>query len=95
MKEAYKEHHDKGFEILGVSFDNPEMEEKLNEFLKEKEITWQQVYEGKGWKNQVAGMYDVNGIPFVLLVDGDTGKIVATERQLRGPGLKEIHRQEA
>jgi hypothetical protein len=34
-------------------------------------------------------MHDVSGIPFVLLVDGDTGAILGTSRQLRGPGLSE------
>jgi hypothetical protein len=35
-------------------------------------------------------MHDVSGIPFVLLVDGDTGEIVATTQELRGDGLAEF-----
>lgn len=90
MKEAYTQWHDKGFEILGVSFDSEGMEEKVQEFLKSKEIAWPQVYEGKGWEASVGLQYDVSGIPFVLLVDGDTGEILATAAQLRGPKLAEF-----
>jgi thiol-disulfide isomerase/thioredoxin len=90
MKEAYTAWHDKGFEILGVSFDQEDMEEKVREFMKEKEISWSQIYEGKGWDTSLGTMHDVSGIPFVLLVDGDTGEILADARGLRGEGLSEL-----
>jgi len=35
-------------------------------------------------------MHDVSAIPFVLLVDGDTGEILADAAALRGPGLSEF-----
>lgn len=89
MKEAYTEWHDKGFEILGVSFDNEGMEEKLKDFLTTKELPWAQIYEGKGWNTSIGQQHDVSGIPFVLLVDGDSGEILGTARQLRGPGLSQ------
>jgi thiol-disulfide isomerase/thioredoxin len=87
MKVAYEEWHDEGFEILGISFDQENMEEKINEFLKEKEMPWPQIYEGKTWDTTLGKMHDVSGIPFVLLVDGDSGKILATARELRGEKL--------
>lgn len=90
MKAAYDAHHEKGFEILGVSFDQADMEEKLAEFLKEKELPWPQIYEGKGWETTLGEMYDVSGIPFVLLVDGDTGEILANAEGLRGEKLPEV-----
>jgi len=34
--------------------------------------------------------YDVSSIPFVLLVDGTTGEILATREKLRGPGLSDF-----
>jgi thiol-disulfide isomerase/thioredoxin len=90
MKKAYEDWHEKGFEILGVSFDEEDMAEKVTEFLKEKELPWSQIYEGKGWGTTLGKMHDVSGIPFVLLVDGDTGEILATARELRGDGLSEF-----
>lgn len=90
MKAAYADWHDKGFEILGISFDQEGKEEELKEFLSERELPWDQVYEGKGWETKIGNQHDVSGIPFVLLVDGDTGQILATARELRGSGLSKF-----
>lgn len=90
MKTAYADWHDKGFEILGISFDQPAKEAELKKFLEERELPWTQVYEGKGWDTTIGNQHDVSGIPFVLLVDGDTGLILATAKELRGPGLSEF-----
>jgi thiol-disulfide isomerase/thioredoxin len=90
MKEAYDAHHDNGFEILGVSFDSEGMEEKVAEFLEERELPWSQIYEGKGWNTTIGDQHDVSGIPFVLLIDGDSGEILATAKDLRGEGLSDF-----
>ena len=90
VKKAYETWHDKGFEILGVSFDNKDMAEKVAAFAQEKGMPWEQIYEGKMWDTTLGEMYDVSSIPFVLLVDGDSGEIVATVKNLRGPGLSDF-----
>ncbi len=90
VKIAYEAWHDKGFEILGISFDAKDMEEKLTAFTKDKGMTWPQLYEGKQWDTTLGELYDVSGIPFVLLVDGDTGEILGTSQELRGPGLSDF-----
>lgn len=87
MKEAYANWHEHGFEILGISFDRPDKAEDIEAFLAKNEQTWPQIYEGKSWDTELGTMHDVSGIPFVLLVDGDSGEILANARQLRGPGL--------
>lgn len=87
MKDAYATWHDQGFEILGVSFDDANMEEKLQKFREDRELPWPQIYEGKGWDTSLGKQHDVSGIPFVLVVDGDTGKILGTSAQARGEGL--------
>jgi thiol-disulfide isomerase/thioredoxin len=90
VKKAYADWHDKGFEILGISFDDEDMAEKVTEFTRKREMPWQQIYEGKLWDTTLGEQYDVGGIPFVLLVDGDTNEILATARDLRGPGLSDF-----
>jgi thiol-disulfide isomerase/thioredoxin len=90
MKQAYEDWHDKGFEILGVSFDDEGKEDDIRKFLSSKELPWPQIYEGKGWETSIGIQHDVSGIPFVLLVDGDSGEILGTSRQLRGPKLTEF-----
>ena len=87
VTKAYADWHDKGFEILGISFDREGKKEMLANFVKQRGMSWKHLYEGKGWNTSLGELYDVGGIPFVLLVDGDTGEILATARQLRGPGL--------
>lgn len=90
MKKAYEAHHENGFDILGISFDQENMEEKVKDFLKNREMPWTQIYEGKFWETTLGKMHDVSGIPFVLLVDGDTGEILGTAKELRGAGLSDF-----
>jgi peroxiredoxin len=81
---AYEKYHDKGFEIVGISLD--ESEQKLRSFIKDKNMTWAQYFDGAGWKNKLAQKYGVLSIPATFLLDGD-GKIIG--RDLRGEKLDE------
>lgn len=81
---TYEKNHAKGFEIIGVSLDDNQ--QKLSSFLKEKNMTWQQYFDGKGWANKLAAKYGVESIPATFLLDGD-GKIIA--KDLRGEALDE------
>lgn len=90
VKKAYEKWHEQGFEILGISFDQPEMKDKVKGFVDSNGLPWRHIYEGKFWDTTLGGTYDVGAIPFVLLVDGDTGEILATAKELRGPGLTDF-----
>ena len=90
MKQAYADWHEAGFEILGISFDREGEEEKIKEFLEKNELPWSQIYEGRLWDTTLGKLHDVSGIPFVLLVDGDSGEILASARELRGAGLSDF-----
>ncbi|WP_395736914.1 protein kinase domain-containing protein [Prosthecobacter sp.] len=80
---AYQKHHAAGLEILGISLD--QNRDQFTAFLKEKSIVWPQVFEGKSWDASIARLYHVNSIPAAFLIDGDTGRILATG--VRGAGL--------
>jgi len=80
---AYEKHHDKGFEIIGISLDQDK--EKLTSFTEEKKMTWQQYFDGKGWGNKLAEKYGIQSIPATFLLDGN-GKIIG--RDLRGEALE-------
>src|SRR5579864_4150695 len=77
LVKAYNEFHPKGFEILGISLDQPNAAEKVKSVTAEKGMTWPQVYDGKFWQARVAQLYGIESIPHAFLIDGDTGKIVA------------------
>jgi thiol-disulfide isomerase/thioredoxin len=47
LTKAYNVFHENGFEVLGVSLDQPNSGEKLASFLGEKHMPWRQVYDGK------------------------------------------------
>ncbi|HZR21351.1 MAG TPA: TlpA disulfide reductase family protein [Verrucomicrobiae bacterium] len=83
VQKAYEKHHDKGFEIIGISLDQDQ--ERLKSFIKDKNMTWQQYFDGKGWGNKLAQKYGIQSIPATFLLDGE-GKIIG--RDLRGEALE-------
>jgi len=79
---TYQKYHDKGFEIIGVSLDSDH--QKLLDFIKQNNMTWQQFFDGGGWSNKLAVKYGIQSIPMTFLLDGD-GKIIG--KDLRGQEL--------
>lgn len=67
VKAAYDKLHDKGFEIIGISFDSDKG--KLEKFVEEKEMKWPQFFDGKTWGNKFGQEYGINSIPTMWLVD--------------------------
>lgn len=72
---TYGKLHDKGFEILGISFD--EDKAKLEAMTKEKGMPWPQFFDGKGWKNEYGQKFGINSIPRMWLVN-KKGMVVDT-----------------
>jgi len=79
LRVAYTNFHDQGFEILGVSQDFPGVREMLVNYT--KDMPWPQIYEGGS--EGLPRYFGVRGIPYWLLVDGDTGEILATSDDMR------------
>jgi peroxiredoxin len=79
---AYNHFKDKGLAILGVSLD--EDSSKWRQAVRQDGMPWTQVSDLKGWKNEVAQQYGIQGIPFNFLVDPN-GIIIA--KNLRGMAL--------
>ncbi|MBI3851854.1 MAG: TlpA family protein disulfide reductase [Verrucomicrobia bacterium] len=67
VKAAYDKLHPKGFEIVGISFDQEK--EKLVKFVAEKKMAWPQYFDGKGWENAFGKEYGISSIPAMWLVD--------------------------
>ena len=83
VKAIYKDFHDKGFDVLGVSLDSDL--EAWKKAIKDDGIEWGQVSDLKGWKTPLTKLYVFSGIPHLVLVDGE-GRIVA--KNLRGEELR-------
>jgi len=80
---AYEKHHPAGFEIIGISLDKDR--QKLETFIKQKNMTWPQVFDGKGWESKLGQKYGINSIPATYLLDSE-GKIIGNN--LRGKELE-------
>jgi thiol-disulfide isomerase/thioredoxin len=84
---TYGQYHDKGFDVLGVSLDQSMQRAALLQFIKANNIAWPQIYDGGAWDAEVAVKYGVHAIPCPVLVDGDTGMILAADTGALGQNL--------
>ncbi|MDL2266091.1 AhpC/TSA family protein [Parabacteroides sp. OttesenSCG-928-G07] len=82
LVEVYKEYKNKGFEVVGISFDRTE--DAWKQGIKDLNITWPQMSDIKYWQSEGAVVYGVNSIPHTVLIDKD-GTIIA--KNLRGDSL--------
>lgn len=67
VRAAYEKLHSKGFEIVGISFDQSKAQ--LEKFLEREKLPWPQYFDGKGWGNELGREYGINSIPAMWLVD--------------------------
>ncbi|MDE7089963.1 MAG: TlpA family protein disulfide reductase, partial [Prevotella sp.] len=78
----YAKYHEKGFEIIGISFDSKD--EAWRKAVTDLGMKWPQLSDLGGWKSAGADVYGINSIPSSILIDG-SGKIEALN--LRGEKL--------
>jgi peroxiredoxin len=80
---AYQRFKAKGFEVYGVSLDRTK--EDWVKAIKEDGLIWTHVSDLQYFNSKAAQDYNINAIPFSILLD-KTGKIIA--KNLRGPALE-------
>lgn len=80
----YKKYNPKGFEIYSVSLDKEES--AWVKAIKDDRLNWIHVSDLKFWDSAAAKLYNVQSIPFTLLIDKE-GKIIA--KALRGRELED------
>ncbi len=80
---AFNKYKDKGFTILGVSFDDNKT--RWLQAVEKDNLTWTQVSDLKGWGNEAGKLFGISSIPQNLLLDKQ-GKILA--KNLRGAELE-------
>lgn len=93
--DAYDRFHSQGLEVLSVSLDQENADKILADFVMKHKMPWPQIYDGKWLDTPLARRFgitgtpgmSVTGIPFALLLDGDTGLVIADGKDLRGPKL--------
>ena len=85
---AYEQFKLKNFTILGVSLDDDKAD--WLEAIQQDKLNWLHISDLKKWESTVVGAYQIQGIPFNVLLD-PTGKIIATD--LRGSALQNTLKQ--
>ena len=82
--QAYKQFKNKNFTILGVSLDR--QKEPWEKAIVDDNLNWTHISDLKYWQSEIVPIYQVESIPFNVLVDPD-GKVVA--ENLRGSALEQ------
>jgi len=80
----YNKYHEKGFEIIGISFD--QKADLWKKSAEQMQMKWPQLSDLGYWKSAAVEVYGISAIPASILFDGE-GKIIATD--LRGEKLGE------
>ncbi|HSV87391.1 MAG TPA: TlpA disulfide reductase family protein [Bacteroidales bacterium] len=75
LRELYDRYRNKGFEIYGISLDRNR--EQWLRGIEEDRINWIQVSDLRFWNSPVVSLYNVEAIPYNVLIDRD-GKIIAS-----------------
>lgn len=82
VKANYEKYHEKGFEVVGISFDSKK--EDWEKGVKDLGITWPQISDLKGWQCAASDLFNIKAIPATLLY-GPDGKVI--KANLRGEEL--------
>ena len=84
LAEIYAKYHEKGLELYGISLDV--YPEEWNNYVKAKNFDWVNVCEGCGGgkkNSKVWYDYSLSGIPTTILIDCQTGIIVARDKKTK------------
>lgn len=83
LKKLHSTYSDQDLNIIGISLDRDST--KLEAFIQEKNMGWNQIYQSKRWEDEIPKMYNIYMIPRSFLIGRD-GTILA--KDLKGEALK-------
>ena len=69
-KKLYTKFKDKGVQFIGVSLDDDI--EDLRGFVKQFEVGWPQIFDGKRWQGAIPSLYHIQAIPTMVLLDRES-----------------------
>lgn len=84
LVKAFQKYHNRGFDILSVSLDQPNAKAKWLKAIHDDQLTWTHVSDLKFWNNSAAVLYGIQAIPQSYLLDPE-GRIIA--KNLKGEEL--------
>ena len=90
FQELYDTYHDRGFEILGISIDNPRSSSKIKPMVKSKGWTFPILLDPN--KEVLKKLGGRNVVPYTLIVSPD-GEIIATYEGYKAGNEKIVERE--
>ena len=87
VKKLYEAYKDKGFDIVGLSFDSDK--NAWTGAIKKLDLPWHHLSDLKGWECVAGSIYGVNAIPATLLI-GPDGKIITSGLEESAAKIKEL-----
>ena len=67
VKKLYSKFKDKGVQFIGVSLDDDIGD--LRGFVKQEDVDWPQIFDGKRWKGAIPSLYHIQAIPTMFVLD--------------------------
>jgi peroxiredoxin len=67
VKATWQKYQKDNFVIVGISLDNSK--KAFDSFIKKEGIDWFQYFDGAGWDNKIARLYNIHSIPHTVLID--------------------------
>ena len=67
VKIMYDKFKDRGVQVIGISLDDDIGD--LTGFVKQEEIGWPQIYDGKRWNGAIPSLYHVQNLPKLFVLD--------------------------
>jgi len=94
LVKVYELYKDKGFEIVGVSVDDPSKTDDatLRGWAQQQGMTWPMVYDKQYWNSPIVKACGISGIPFPILID-EQGRVVAAGQDAAGARLRSALRK--
>jgi peroxiredoxin len=69
VKESYEKFKNNNVEFIGISLDKQDGLDGWKEYIKENQMNWVQVADGKFWDNDVAVRYGIESIPSMWVIN--------------------------
>jgi len=85
LRELYADFHTQGFEIIGIGLDEEDRLDLARTFIEENDLPWKLSLSGHGYEDEVASLFQVNGLPSIWLIDREG---VIREQDLHGAELR-------
>jgi peroxiredoxin len=67
VKYVHDKYKDAGLAVIGISLDARRND--LEYFVRMADINWPQIFDGKGWENELSRLYNIYSIPTTILLD--------------------------